>query len=70
MDVRYVDGPEATPENVADFAWYDWVDKMPLVVALDGSKVVGRWNGDAIRQRFTPEVRNLLATYSPAAPES
>lgn len=61
-DVRYVEGVRATPDNVADFAWHDWVDKMPLVVALVDGRVVARWNGDAIRLGFTPEVRRLLET--------
>lgn len=59
-DVRYVEGAKATPENIADFAWHDWVDKMPLVVALDEDQVVAKWNGDAIKLGFTPEVRRVL----------
>jgi hypothetical protein len=69
-DVRYVEGPRATPENVADLAWHDWVDKMPLVVALDDDQVVAKWNGDAIRGGFTPAVRSLLAARGPVAPGS
>jgi hypothetical protein len=60
MRVRYVEGPNATADNVADFAWHDWVDKMPLVVAMDGTEVVERWDGEGIEKGFTPAVRRLL----------
>ena len=45
-EVRYVEGVAATPENLADFAWFDWTDTPPLVVATDGDKIVGYY-GDA-----------------------
>lgn len=46
--IRYVDGPNASPENVADLAWYDWVDKSPLVVVKEGERVLKRWDGSEI----------------------
>lgn len=46
--VRYVDGPNARLENLADFAYYDWTDTPPLVVAVDGNRVLARWDGNAI----------------------
>lgn len=46
--VRYVDGPAATPENLADLAWFDWTDTPPLVVVTEGDKVLQRWTGDEI----------------------
>lgn len=46
--VRYVDGPNATPENLADFAWFDWTDTPPLVVVTEGERVLKRWDGSEI----------------------
>ncbi len=46
--VRYVDGPNATVENLADFAYYDWTDSPPLVVAIEGGRVLARWDGEAV----------------------
>lgn len=66
-EVRYVDGPDATPENVADFAWHDWVDKMPLVVAFDGDRVLERWDGSRIERRWLPEIRGWLAAHTVSA---
>ena len=43
-EVRYVEGTAATPENLADFAWYDWTDTPPLVIATDGDRI-GRHQG-------------------------
>ena len=61
--VRYVDGSGATPENVADFAWYDWADKMPLVVVTEGERVLQKWNGSNVEGRWLPEVRKWLAEH-------
>ncbi len=65
--VRYIDGPNSTPENVADLAWYDWTDKMPLIVVTEADKVVQRWNGSQVEGRFLPEVRDWLVTHSAPA---
>ncbi len=46
--VRYVDGPNARAEDLAAFAYYDWTDSPPLVVALDGNRVLARWDGTVI----------------------
>lgn len=46
--VRYLDGVNATDENLADFAYYDWTDNLPLVVALKGKQVLARWDGAAV----------------------
>ncbi len=73
MAVRYVEGPKATPENVADFAWYDWADVMPLVVATEGERALKRWNGKDISDKehaWMPEVQNWLASHTPAASDS
>ena len=61
--VRYVDGPKATPDNVAALAWYDWVDKMPLVVVTDepSGTVLQRWDGRSIAGRWMPVVQDWLA---------
>ncbi len=48
FEVRYVDGPNASVENLVDFAFYDWVDTPPLVVVTDGDKVLARWDGNEI----------------------
>jgi hypothetical protein len=61
--VRYVDGPEATPDNVADLAWHDWVDSPPLVLASVGDKVVGRWDGDDIRAAWLPKMQDWLSQH-------
>lgn len=65
-EVRYVEGAAATPENLADFAWYDWTDTPPLVVASDGDKVLGRWVGDDIQAAWLPEVRRWLTQHQSA----
>jgi hypothetical protein len=61
--VRYVDGPSATPENMADFAWFDWTDKPPLVVATEGEQVLGRWDGRDIQAAWLPQVREWLVRH-------
>lgn len=67
-EVRYVEGPRVTAENLADFSWYDWVDTAPLVVATEGDALLGRWDMDAIKTGLTPKVRNLLKDHPlPAA---
>ncbi|MCL6466238.1 MAG: glutaredoxin [candidate division WOR-3 bacterium] len=48
VEVRYVDGPSATPENLADLAYFDWTDTPPLVVVTEGDKVLQRWDGNDI----------------------
>ncbi len=48
VQVRYVNGALATPENMADLAWHDWTDSPPLVVAIEGERVLGRWDGNDI----------------------
>lgn len=48
FQVRYVDGPNATVEHLADFAAYDWVDTPPLVVVTDANKMLARWDGQEI----------------------
>jgi hypothetical protein len=53
-EVRYVEGNAATPENLADFAWFDWTDTPPLVVAAD------------IKDAWLPQVRRWLAEHSTA----
>lgn len=65
-DVRYVDGPKATAENVAAFAWHDWVDKMPLVVVTEDEEELQRWDGNTIAGRWMPVVQEWIATNSPA----
>uniref|UniRef100_A0A7C4CB56 Glutaredoxin domain-containing protein n=1 Tax=candidate division WOR-3 bacterium TaxID=2052148 RepID=A0A7C4CB56_UNCW3 len=65
--VRYVDGPNANPENVADLAWLDWVDKPPLVVVTEGERVVKRWDGSEIADEsrsWMQTVRGWLNTRS------
>jgi hypothetical protein len=64
--VRYVDGPHATPENLADFAWYDWTDKPPLVVVTEGESVLARWDGKDIQAAWMPQVRQWLTEHQPA----
>lgn len=69
--VRYVDGPDATSDNVADFAWFDWVDKMPLVIVVEDDQVVARWDGTSVGSReapWTPVVKEWLASHSPVQP--
>jgi|UniRef100_A0A7V3PUE4 hypothetical protein len=64
--VRYVDGPTATVENLADFAYYDWTDSPPLVVAIDGGQVLARWDGETIgdeHQSWHLTVERWLNTY-------
>jgi len=61
--VRYVDGPNATPENMADLAWLGWVDEPPLVVVTQGREVIQRWDGrDVASQKcgWYPVVREWL----------
>ena len=62
-NVRYVDGPNATPENVADLAWNDWVDSPPLVLASEGDKVVGRWDGEAVKDAWLPKMQDWVAQH-------
>jgi len=62
--VRYVDGPRASAENIADLAWYDWTDKMPLIVVTEADQVLKSWDGTKVEGRFLPEVREWLVTYS------
>ncbi|MBM3322944.1 glutaredoxin [candidate division WOR-3 bacterium] len=59
--VRYVDGPNATPEDLADFAWYDWTDKPPLVVATESGRTLRRWDGRDIQEAWLPHLRQWLA---------
>jgi len=70
--VRYVEGPDATAENVADFAWFDWVDKMPLVVVTEDDRTLQRWDGSKVEGRWMPEVKDWLSTHStpPDSPNS
>lgn len=70
--VRYVDGPQATPDNVAALAWFDWVDKMPLVVVTDESRdhVIQRWDGNSIAGRWLPVVRDWLKGQDAQQPET
>ncbi|MFO7675456.1 MAG: glutaredoxin domain-containing protein [bacterium] len=67
--VRYVDGPQATPDNVAEFAWHDWVDKMPLVIVTDDAAgdVVQRWDGNSVAGRWFPVVQEWLAGHPATA---
>jgi hypothetical protein len=65
-EVRYVEGTAATPENLADFAWFDWTDTPPLVVATDGDKIVGRWVAADIKDAWLPHVRRWLAEHQTA----
>ncbi|MEO0073734.1 MAG: glutaredoxin domain-containing protein [candidate division WOR-3 bacterium] len=67
--VRYVEGPQATAANLADLAWFDWVDKPPLVVVTEGDKVIKRWTGDQIasNKSWTEEVCNWLKTCQSSA---
>ncbi len=67
--VRYVDGPNATPDNLADFAWYDWTDKPPLVVATESGRTLGRWDGRDIQEAWLPHLRQWLSG-QPAAVSS
>lgn len=67
MRVRYVEGPQATAENIADFAWYDWTDKMPLVVVTEHDRVLARWDGRHIEGRWMPEVQAWISQHAPAA---
>lgn len=61
-EVRYVDGPQATPDNVAALAWHDWVDKMPLVLVTDDAQeVVQRWDGSSIADRWFTVVRDWVS---------
>ncbi|MEO0069623.1 MAG: glutaredoxin domain-containing protein [candidate division WOR-3 bacterium] len=48
VKVRYVDGPNATVENLADFAWFGWTDTPPLVVVTEEDRVIKRWDGAEI----------------------
>ena len=66
--VRYVDGPNATVDNLADFAWYDWTDKPPLVVVRRGDDVVARWDGKTVMAGLTPVVRKLLTEQADPGP--
>ena len=59
--VRYVDGPNATAENLADFAWYDWTDKPPLIVATEAGRTLKRWDGRDLQTAWMPEVRRWLS---------
>lgn len=61
--VRYVEGPEATVANIADFAWFDWTDKSPLVVVTEGDRLLRRWTADQIagNSSWTKEVKNWLS---------
>jgi len=65
-EMRYVEGAAATPENLADFAWYDWTDTPPLVVATEGDKVLGRWVAADIKYAWLPKVRHWLAEHRTA----
>ena len=65
-EVRYVEGTAATPENLADFAWFDWTDTPPLVVASEGGKVLGRWVAADIEAGWLPEIRRWLAVHPSA----
>ncbi len=68
--VRYVEGPRATPENIADFAWFDWVDKMPLVVVTQDDRVLARWDGTNVSGRWMPVVEEWLASHQSVQPAS
>ncbi|MGQ9708224.1 MAG: glutaredoxin domain-containing protein [bacterium] len=46
--VRYVDGANASLDNLADFAFYDWTDTPPLVVVTEGDRVLARWGGSEV----------------------
>ncbi len=61
--VRYIDGAAATPENLADLAWFDWTNATPLVLALDGDKVIGRWTSVEIRGAWIPALCGWLADH-------
>jgi hypothetical protein len=61
--VRYLEGAEATPENLADFAWFDWCDRPPLVVATEGSHVVGRWDAGDVEKAWLPRIRRWLTEH-------
>jgi hypothetical protein len=63
--VRYIDGPSATPENMADFAWFDWTDKPPLVVVTESGAALKRWDGGDVQQAWLPEVRDWLDQHRP-----
>ena len=65
-EVRYVEGTAATPENMADFAWYDWTDKPPLVVALEEGRLVQRWDGRDVMAAWLPHLRQWLASRAAA----
>ncbi len=47
-ELRYVDGEKATAENLADFAYHDWTDTPPLVVAIEGEQILAKWDGSII----------------------
>lgn len=64
--VRYVDGPNATVDNLADFAWYDWTDKPPLVIVKRGEEILARWDGRTVTAGLTPVVRQLLGQHDAA----
>lgn len=65
-EVRYVEGTAATPENLADFAWYDWTDSPPLVVATDVETILGRLVAADIKTAWLPEVKRWLAEHPTA----
>ncbi|MEO0079918.1 MAG: glutaredoxin domain-containing protein [candidate division WOR-3 bacterium] len=70
MRVRYIDGPNATPENMADLAWLNWVDEPPLVVVVEGKRVLQRWDGQDVASReraWYPVVREWLRTHTARA---
>ncbi|OYD14965.1 hypothetical protein CH330_06985 [candidate division WOR-3 bacterium JGI_Cruoil_03_51_56] len=64
MVVRYVEGSKATSDNIADFAWFDWTDKAPLIVVTEGDRVLKRWDGTNVAGRWMPEVKEWLAKIS------
>jgi hypothetical protein len=66
--VRYVEGSRATTDNVADFAWYDWVDKLPLVVVTQGDRVLARWDGNKVGARWMPVVEEWLSGHASGRP--
>jgi hypothetical protein len=70
--VRYVEGADATPENLADMAWFDWADKAPLVAAIEDGRMLKRWDGSEIadtkqKTSWTLAVRDWLSAYRAGA---